>query len=73
VGVTEVSDAYALVVSEEHGHVSLAVRGRISPRPLTDEQLTRFVHRYFNPYGKDMTLLQRIKLEIESQWPGTER
>jgi diadenylate cyclase len=73
VGVTEVSDAYALVVSEEHGHVLLTVRGRISPRPLTDEQLTRFVHRYFNPYGKDLTLLQRIKLEIESQWPGTER
>jgi diadenylate cyclase len=72
VGVTEISDAHALVVSEEHGHVSLAVRGRLS-RPLTDEQLTRFLHRYFNPYGRDLTLLQRVKLEIESQWPGTNR
>ncbi|MDR3254389.1 MAG: diadenylate cyclase CdaA [Synergistaceae bacterium] len=73
VGVTEVSDALALVVSEEHGHVSLAIHGRISTRPLTDEQLSRFVHRYFNPYGRNMTLLQRLKQEIESQWPGTDR
>jgi diadenylate cyclase len=72
VGITEVSDAHALVVSEENGHVSLAVRGRLS-RPLTDEQLTRFLHRYFNPYGQDLTLLQRVKLEIEAQWPGTNR
>jgi diadenylate cyclase len=72
VGVTEISDAHALVVSEEQGHVSLAVRGRLS-RPLTDEQLTLFLHRYFNPYGQNLTLLQRIRLEIESQWPGTDR
>jgi diadenylate cyclase len=73
VGVTEVSDALALVVSEEHGHISLAIHGRISIRPLTAEQLSRFVHRYFNPYSRNMTLLQRIKLEIESQWPGADR
>jgi diadenylate cyclase len=70
VGVTEVSDAQALVVSEEQGHVSLAIRGRLS-RPLTDEQLTRFVHRYFNPQDENMTVLQRLKKEIQSQWPGT--
>ncbi|MDR3332592.1 MAG: diadenylate cyclase CdaA [Synergistaceae bacterium] len=72
VGVTEVSDAQALVVSEEQGHVSLAIRGRLS-RPLTDEQLTRFVHRYFNPQGENLTILQRLKREIQAQWPGSGR
>lgn len=69
VGVTEVSDAFALVVSEEQGHVTLAVRGRLS-RPLNDEQLMRFVRRYFNPYEKGATFLQRLREEIEAQWPN---
>jgi diadenylate cyclase len=69
VGVTEVSDAQALVVSEEQGHVSLAVRGRIS-KPLNDDQLSRFVRRYFNPFEKNQGMLQRLRREIESQWPG---
>jgi diadenylate cyclase len=72
VGVTEVSDAQALVVSEEQGHVSLAIRGRLS-RPLTEEQLTRFAHRYFNPQGENLTILQRLKREIQAQWPGSSR
>ena len=71
VGVTEVSDAQALVVSEETGHVSLAIRGRLS-RPLSEEQLTRFVRRYFNPQQDSLTLLQRLKRDIQSQWPGSE-
>ena len=72
VGVTEVSDAQALVVSEEQGHVSLAIRGRLS-RPLSEEQLVRFVKRYFNPGEGGMPFLQRLRREIESQWPGSER
>jgi diadenylate cyclase len=72
VGVTEVSDAQALVVSEENGHVSLAVRGRLS-RPLNDDQVSRFVRRYFTPYEKNLTILQRLRREIESQWPGADR
>ena len=70
VGVTEVSDAQALVVSEETGNTSLAIRGRLS-RPLSEEQLTRFVRRYFNPHRDSLTLLQRLKREIQSQWPGS--
>jgi diadenylate cyclase len=69
VGVTEVSDAQALVVSEEQGQVSLAVRGRLS-KPLKEEQLSRFVRRYFTPYEKDMGLIARLRREIEAQWPG---
>jgi diadenylate cyclase len=72
VGVTEVSDAQALVVSEEQGHVSLAVRGRLS-KPLNEDQLLRFVRRYFNPYEKDEGLLQRLRREIELGWPGADR
>jgi diadenylate cyclase len=71
VGVTEVSDAQALVVSEEQGHVSLAIRGKIS-KPLNDDQVSRFVRRYFNPYEeKDISILQRLRREIEAQWPGS--
>ena len=70
VGVTEVSDAQALVVSEEQGHVSLAVRGRLS-KPLTDDQVSRFVRRYFNPSGGG--ILQRLKNEMKFQWPGDDR
>lgn len=72
VGVSEVSDAMALVVSEEQGHTSLAIRGRLS-RPLTEEQLTRFVRRYFNPYEKNVGFWQRLKAELEAQWPGADR
>jgi diadenylate cyclase len=72
VGVTEVSDAQALVVSEESGNVSLAVRGKIS-RALTEDQISRFLHRYYNPYEKNMSFLQRLRREIEAQWPGLER
>ncbi|MDR3353486.1 MAG: diadenylate cyclase CdaA [Synergistaceae bacterium] len=68
VGVTEASDAQALVVSEEQGHVSLAIRGRLS-RPLTEEQLSRFLRRYFNPQDDNLTALQRLGREIKSQWP----
>jgi diadenylate cyclase len=69
VGVTEASDAQALVVSEEQGHVSLAIHGRLSPRPLTDEQLSRFLRRYFNPQEENLTTLQKLGRELKSQWP----
>ena len=71
VGVTEVSDAQALIVSEEQGHVSLAVRGRLS-KPLTDDQISRFVRRYFNPRGSG-GILQRLKNEMKFQWPEDDR
>lgn len=49
-GVTEISDALALVVSEERGEISLAVNGRIS-NPLNEEQLRKLLLHYFR--GKD--------------------
>ncbi|GHV30603.1 membrane protein [Synergistales bacterium] len=74
VGVTEVSDAYALVVSEERGSVSLAVKGKLS-HPLTDEQAKLFIHRYFSfsdNNGK-ISLLKRVKSELEQKWPNWKR
>ena len=41
-GVTEVSDAVALVVSEERGEVTLAQAGRLS-NPLTQDRLERIL------------------------------
>jgi diadenylate cyclase len=72
VGVTEVSDAQALVVSEEQGHVSLAVRGRLS-KPLNEDQVSRFVRRYFDPHESDDGILRRLKKEIKFQWPKNDR
>jgi diadenylate cyclase len=69
VGVTEVSDAQALVVSEEQGHVSLALRGRLS-KPLNEDQVSRFIRRYFKPYDSGMGPLQALRRELESHWPG---
>ncbi|MCC7186631.1 MAG: DNA integrity scanning protein DisA nucleotide-binding domain protein, partial [Acidobacteria bacterium] len=43
IGVTEESDAVAVVVSEERGEVSLAVDGRIE-RGLTPERLRARLH-----------------------------
>ena len=41
-GVTEASDAVALVVSEERGEVTLAQAGRLS-NPLTQDRLERIL------------------------------
>ena len=45
-GVTEVSDALALVVSEERGEISLAVNGHLS-QGLKDPQVRRLLRHYF--------------------------
>jgi diadenylate cyclase len=68
VGVTEVSDAQALVVSEERGKISLAVRGKLSQ--LNDDQVSRFVRRYFKPYDENIGPLQRLKREMKRRWPS---
>jgi diadenylate cyclase len=72
VGVTEVSDAQALVVSEERGQVSLAIKGRLS-RPLNEDQIARFARRYFKPFEKSPGPLQTLRGEMASRWPGEGR
>lgn len=45
VGVTEVSDARVLIISEETGKVSMAVSGKLTT--LDDEQVKTFLNYYF--------------------------
>lgn len=46
IGVTEVSDAISLVVSEERGEISMALGGKIS-RDLKEERLRKLLLNYF--------------------------
>jgi len=66
IGVTEVSDALAVVVSEERGEISMAVKGHLS-RNLKEAQLRKLLMHYFSgtEEGKK-TLLGRIHDEISS-------
>ena len=45
-GISEVSDAIVIIVSEERGDISLAVKGRLS-KNIKDFQLERLLHHYF--------------------------
>lgn len=47
IGVTEVSDAIALVVSEERGEVSMSVSGKLT-RDLKDDRLKAVLSTYFS-------------------------
>ena len=68
-GVTEMSDALALVVSEERGEITVAVGGRLS-KPLSEEQLRRICNHYFTFEGKDTNFIDRLREEIHQQWAG---
>ena len=65
IGITEVSDAVALVVSEEQGKISLAVNGRLS-RALSEEQLRRFISRYFEIASAKEDTFKRLQQEMRS-------
>ena len=57
-GLSEVSDAVALVVSEETGAVSIATNGRILS-DLTTERVENILFTIYEPFEKK-TLLQRL-------------
>jgi len=69
-GVTEMSDALALVVSEERGEITVAVGGRLS-KPLNEAQLRGICNHYFTYEGREANFLDRLKEEIRQQWPGS--
>lgn len=69
-GVTEMSDALVLVVSEERGEITTAVGGRLS-KPLSESQLHSICNHYFTYGGGDSSFMERLKDEIHQQWPGT--
>ena len=63
-GVTEISDALALVVSEERGEVSLAVNGHLS-RGLNEDQIRRLLLHYFRGGEKESSLWERFREELK--------
>lgn len=67
-GVTEVSDAIALVVSEERGEISLAINGHLS-RNLKENQVYKLLLHYFGAEEKEKrSFLDRIHEDIRSLW-----
>ncbi len=50
IGITEVSDALAVVVSEETGSISVARNGRMV-RWLDDHRLREILHNFYHPRG----------------------
>ncbi len=66
IGVTEVSDAVSLIVSEERGELSLAINGRIS-RDLKEPQLKKYLVHYFSGQDKEQQgVLESLKEELRS-------
>lgn len=70
-GVTEVSDAVSLVVSEERGEIALAVRGHLS-RGLKEKQLRQLLVHYFGAEERSEGFWERLKEEMGSLWLGSE-
>jgi diadenylate cyclase len=52
IGVTEDSDAFAVIVSEETGVISLAIDGRLK-RNLDGQHLRRLIHQAMEPWRSD--------------------
>lgn len=69
IGITEISDAYALAVSEERGVVSVAANGRLS-KPLTDEQILNICRHYFEFGGKESNFLEKLQTESQPHLTG---
>lgn len=66
IGVTEVSDAMSLVVSEERGEVSLAINGHLS-RDLREEQVKKLLVHYFSEHDQEQqSFLENLRDELRS-------
>ncbi|MCL2009927.1 MAG: diadenylate cyclase CdaA [Synergistaceae bacterium] len=70
-GITEVSDATVLVVSEETGNITLANGGHFS-KNLKDAQVQKLLSLYFSDIRGDVvrgTLKDRISKMLKTFWP----
>lgn len=68
-GLTELTDAIALVVSEERGEIRAAVSGSFS-KPLNKEQLSRILLHYFSNDDIAGGFLERFAEEIRENLGG---
>ncbi len=71
-GVTEMSDAIALVVSEGRGELTAAVAGHFS-KPLSEAQLKKVCNHYFSFESKESNFMDRLREEIQQQWAGGDK
>ncbi len=71
-GVTEMSDAIALVVSEERGEITAAVAGHFS-KPLSEAQRKKICNHYFSFESKESNFMDRLREEIQQQWAGGDK
>jgi len=69
-GVTEISDALALIVSEERGEATVAVGGKLS-KPLSEKQLHSICMHYFRHDGGNF--MERLREEFLQLWMEDER
>lgn len=72
IGLSEVSDAVCLVVSEETGNISLVLEGKIH-RNLTEESLYKLLLEIFQAETEptDKRILKNIKTQLLPKVPGT--
>lgn len=69
-GVTEISDSLALVVSEERGEITVAAGGKLS-KPLSEKQLIAICTHYFKQDGGE-NFMVRLRDEFLQQWAEDE-
>ena len=65
--MTEVSDAIALVVSEERGEVALATNGHLS-KELKEAQLRKLLLFYFSNEQDNVPFFEKVKRHFLSLW-----
>jgi len=68
-GVTEVSDAMALVVSEERGEIALAINGHLS-RALKEGQIRRLLMHYFTHATGTESAMEVVRERLGSVFSG---